>query len=169
MIGRGSRIRTYGWRSQSPLPYRLATPLYGSSSRTRTYDKSVNSRLLYQLSYWGINGAENETRTRDPHLGKVMLYHWATSAWRLVKYITSGLICQHCIPAGLAPVTVLNYNTMTSEICQGNSCLKLKVWCLMWMGQNLKAIASNIIHQTSNIKEKRALHDGKKLHATASF
>ena len=21
------------------------------------------------------NGAENETRTRDPHLGKVMLYH----------------------------------------------------------------------------------------------
>ena len=36
---------------KSPLPYRLATPLYGSSSRTRTYDKSVNSRLLYQLSY----------------------------------------------------------------------------------------------------------------------
>jgi hypothetical protein len=32
-----------------------------------------------------------------------------------------------------------------------------------------KAITSNIIHQTSNIKEKRALHDGKKLHATASF
>ena len=27
---------------------------HGSSSRTRTYDKSVNSRLLYQLSYWGI-------------------------------------------------------------------------------------------------------------------
>ena len=32
-----------------------------------------------------------------------------------------------------------------------------------------KAITSNIIHQTSNIKEKRALHDGKKLHATAPF
>ena len=26
-IGRGSRIRTYEWRSQSPLPYRLAIPL----------------------------------------------------------------------------------------------------------------------------------------------
>ena len=26
----------------------------GSSSRTRTYDRSVNSRLLYQLSYRGI-------------------------------------------------------------------------------------------------------------------
>ena len=28
LYGRGSRIRTYGSRSQSPLPYRLAIPLY---------------------------------------------------------------------------------------------------------------------------------------------
>ena len=27
------------------------------------------------LGYAAIYGAENETRTRDPHLGKVMLYH----------------------------------------------------------------------------------------------
>ena len=27
----------------------------GSSSRTRTYDRSVNSRLLYQLSYRGMS------------------------------------------------------------------------------------------------------------------
>ena len=33
----------------------------GSSSRTRTYDRSVNSRLLYQLSYRGIL-MERETR-----------------------------------------------------------------------------------------------------------
>ena len=33
---------------------------YGSLSRTRTYDRSVNSRLLYQLSYQGI--MERETR-----------------------------------------------------------------------------------------------------------
>jgi hypothetical protein len=29
--------------------------------------------------------------------------------------------------------------------------LKFEVKSLMWMGQTLKAIASNIIHQTSNI------------------
>ena len=28
--------------------------IHGSSSRTRTYDRSVNSRLLYLLSYRGI-------------------------------------------------------------------------------------------------------------------
>ena len=27
------------------------------------------------LGYVALTGAENETRTRDPHLGKVMLYH----------------------------------------------------------------------------------------------
>ena len=46
----------------------------GSSSRTRTYDRSVNSRLLYQLSYRGMYGAGNEIRTRDPRLGKAVLY-----------------------------------------------------------------------------------------------
>ena len=30
----------------------------GSPSRTRTYDKPVNSRLLYQLSYRGSDGRE---------------------------------------------------------------------------------------------------------------
>ena len=48
---------------------------------TWTKDRPVMSRLLYQLSYRpGIYGAENEARTRDPHLGKVVLYHWAISA-----------------------------------------------------------------------------------------
>ena len=32
------------------------------------------------LGYAAIYGAENEARTRDPHLGKVVLYHLATSA-----------------------------------------------------------------------------------------
>ena len=27
----------------------------GSPGRTRTSDKAINSRLLYQLSYWGSN------------------------------------------------------------------------------------------------------------------
>ena len=37
------------------------------------------------LGYAAIYGAENETRTRDPHLGKVMLYHRATSAFVVLR------------------------------------------------------------------------------------
>ena len=53
---------------------------------------------------------------------------------------------------------------------------EFEVESLMWMGQNLKAIASNIKPQTSNLKpqtsnlkhlRKKASHDSKKLHATA--
>jgi hypothetical protein len=48
-------------------------------------------------------GAEDEIRTRDPRLGKAMLYHWATSAyllgagertWTPNLLITSQLLCQ---------------------------------------------------------------------------
>ena len=58
----------------------------GSSSRTRTYDRSVNSRLLYRLSYRGMYGAGNEIRTRDPRLGKAVLYRWAIPAYRTDNY-----------------------------------------------------------------------------------
>ena len=40
-----------------------------------------NDKLLYKntpaFTDWGLisYGAENEARTRDPHLGKVVLYH----------------------------------------------------------------------------------------------
>ena len=30
---------------------------FGAPNRTRTYDTAVNSRMLYLLSYWGINAA----------------------------------------------------------------------------------------------------------------
>ena len=35
---------------------------------------SKKARTALKLSLWG-NGAEDGIRTRDPHLGKVMLYH----------------------------------------------------------------------------------------------
>ena len=35
----------------------------GSGGRTRTYDKAVNSRLLYQLSYAGSDGGADRNRT----------------------------------------------------------------------------------------------------------
>ncbi|MEE0403552.1 MAG: hypothetical protein UDO91_04155 [Megasphaera elsdenii] len=42
--------------------------------------------------------------------------------------------------------------------------MKFEVESLMWMEQNLKAIASNIIHQTSTIKEKETSYDGRNRH-----
>ena len=65
----------------------------GSSSRTRTYDRSVNSRLLYRLSYRGMYGAGNEIRTRDPRLGKAVLYRWAIPAYKWCLRTESN--CRH--------------------------------------------------------------------------
>ena len=48
------------WRCCRPGPYHLAKSPHiflnkkNSPSRTRTYDTSVNSRMLYRLSYWGL-------------------------------------------------------------------------------------------------------------------
>ena len=67
-VGRGSWIWTSEWGSQSPLPYRLATPLYGErKSRDRDFSQSrflvgwvmglepttpgTTIRCYYQLSY----------------------------------------------------------------------------------------------------------------------
>ena len=52
-----------GWRICSPLPSHLAMPPY---------------LIFYK------DGAENGIWTRDPRLGKAMLYHWAISAKNLV-------------------------------------------------------------------------------------
>ena len=51
------------------------------------------------------NGAENETRTRDPHLGKVMLYQ--LSYFRILSFVSA------------APrVTDKEYNTTFPSACQ---------------------------------------------------
>ena len=48
----------------------------GSPSRTRTYDTLINSQVLLPTELSGnVNGAGNEIRTRDPCLGKAVLYH----------------------------------------------------------------------------------------------
>ena len=46
----------YCWYDKSKKPWNIAVSglFFGSSSRTWTYDISVNSRTLYRLSYWGI-------------------------------------------------------------------------------------------------------------------
>ena len=46
-----------------------ATPANGSLSRTRTCDRSVNSRLLYQLSYQGMWRSRWDLNPRTPFDG----------------------------------------------------------------------------------------------------
>ena len=46
----------------------------GAENETRTRDPDLGKVVLYQLSYFRSSRAENETRTRDPDLGKVVLY-----------------------------------------------------------------------------------------------
>ena len=36
---------------QEKIPNAYALGIFGASSRTRTYDTAVNSRVLYRLSY----------------------------------------------------------------------------------------------------------------------
>lgn len=54
-----------------PIDYKsIALPIVlgwqnGAPGRTRTYDLTVNSRLLYQLSYWSNNGCPGWIRTTE--------------------------------------------------------------------------------------------------------
>ena len=50
-LGRGSRIRTYEYHSQSVVPYRLAISLNGVNDGTRTHDNQCHKLALYQLNY----------------------------------------------------------------------------------------------------------------------
>ena len=56
--------------------------------KIRTCDPYVPNVVLYQAEL--LPGkAEDGIRTRDPHHGKVMFYHWTTSAWNkmLIKLL----------------------------------------------------------------------------------
>ena len=47
-----------------------------ATSRSRTYNRLIRSQVLYPVELWlQYTKAEDGVRTRDPHLGKVVLYH----------------------------------------------------------------------------------------------
>ena len=46
---------------------------YGAENRNRTHNLLITSQLLYQLSYFGINGGGQRARTADPLLVRQML------------------------------------------------------------------------------------------------
>ena len=57
----------------------------GAENETRTRDPDLGKVVLYQLSYFRRSGAENETRTRDPDLGKVVLYQLSYFRLRIAR------------------------------------------------------------------------------------
>ena len=46
----------------------------GVPREIRTPDLLIRSQTLYPAELWAHNGAEDGIRTRDPRLGKAMLY-----------------------------------------------------------------------------------------------
>ena len=67
----------------------------GAQDRTRTDDLLLTKEVLYLLSYLSFhylysgagleNGAGNGVRTRDPQLGRLMLYQLSYSRWQSRK------------------------------------------------------------------------------------
>ena len=64
---------------------RTASGPCGAENETRTRDPDLGKVVLYQLSYFRKSGAENETRTRDPDLGKVVLYQLSYFRLRIAR------------------------------------------------------------------------------------
>ena len=62
-----------------------ANALLSNSSfrRSNSFKIHLTKAMLSQEKYHLIYGAGNEVRTRDPDLGKVVLYHWAIPATKL--------------------------------------------------------------------------------------
>ena len=77
----GTESNRYG-RSLSEFlsPLRLPVPHLGENTKVGDTRIELGIKVLQDLCLTRLamslkNGAENEIRTRDPHLGKVVLYH----------------------------------------------------------------------------------------------
>src|SRR5690348_3687196 len=94
------RVRREGWRprSESNRRTRLCRPLHDHSA---TWPSVVNTRQLNDVASkkqkprrsevsFMESGAGNETRTRDPDLGKVVLYQLSYSRASRTSYDLQG-------------------------------------------------------------------------------
>ena len=66
-------IEPEGTDLQSAAFNHFAISPYGAKNRNRTRNLLITSQLLYQLSYFGINGGRYRTRTYDPLLVRQVL------------------------------------------------------------------------------------------------
>jgi hypothetical protein len=75
------------------LPRTLEMVFYGWTSwpKLDIQQASGNRRLTEHASELGILGADDEIRTRDPHLGKVMLYQLSYVRTGSADYQDRGL------------------------------------------------------------------------------
>ena len=104
VYGDGAEDRTWTGTGITPRgilsPLRLPIPPlrheYGGDTRNRTGDKGFADLCLTAWLCRRNNGAENEIRTRDPLLGKEVLYHWAISASlnNKTNYTAVKSVCQ---------------------------------------------------------------------------
>ena len=67
------------------------------------------------LNYTRISGAEDGTRTRNFHLGKVTLYHWVTPAYFYINLERVPGI-EPGYPAWKAGVLPLNYTRLVVQV-----------------------------------------------------
>ena len=77
--------------SALPLGYGATIWIYESFWKNSIQKGYLSKKLAskgLEASFW--IGAEDEIRTRDVHLGKVTLYHWATPAYTLNVIGASG-------------------------------------------------------------------------------
>ena len=81
IIGAPDRSRTHNLliRSQTLYPIELRALINGAEGRNRTGTVITHRRILSPVRLPVPPprhfGAEDEVRTRDPHLGKVVFYH----------------------------------------------------------------------------------------------
>ena len=77
----GVRVRCLtAWRYPYMAPEAGFEPATSWLTVTRSTGWAIQEYIATSFRMVTNNGAENGTRTRDPNLGKVVLYHWATSA-----------------------------------------------------------------------------------------
>ena len=85
-------------------------PAWKAGALPLSYTRMI---LLFIKFYFYIHkilfGAEDEIRTRDPRLGKAMLYHWATSAY-VVEEI--GFEPMKAVPTDLQSVPFSHSGTL---------------------------------------------------------
>ena len=75
----------FRWKEKAPC-FTWCFFFSGGVTRNRTGGEGFAGPCLTSWPWRQKNGAENEIRTRDPRLGKAVLYHWAIPAYDVKEW-----------------------------------------------------------------------------------